>query len=508
MAHTRICRWLTDKYILLMLLVFPLFCGGSGYQQLTRSKFLFFAAATGIWLAGLAVFGLLALRGGARPKRPSALHCLAGAFLLWSCVSALASAHGKTVLLGAGRYDGLLSTLLYGAVFLGVSATGQARRRYFAALALSGSLCCAVAIGQLCGKNPLGLFPSDYTYYDGGVRYAGAFLGTIGNVDLLADFLCLSIPLFWADLVQKGDRLSVLLLAAAGLECFVLAASGVSSGALAAAVALALGCPVLLQSPRQVQKAMAGLLVLLLCALLGRTVSFTGGRMHLCWPLLVLLPLPGALLCFPRRLSTRPDRRIPQRLALLLCAAAAGGFLLLWFWPGGSGTVYELHRVLHGQVEDSFGSSRIRIWRDCLALVREHPLLGGGPGTVAQRLDIHFQRTVAETGATLRTVVDNAHNEYLTTLLDLGIPGLLLRLAMIAASLLCWLRLRHTASAACRRSLGCALVAVWGQACFGLGLCITAPIGWLLWGLFAVPATETSAHGAAAETVIKRPYLA
>lgn len=36
-------RWLTDKYICLMLLVFPLWTGFDGYADITRPKFLFFA---------------------------------------------------------------------------------------------------------------------------------------------------------------------------------------------------------------------------------------------------------------------------------------------------------------------------------------------------------------------------------------------------------------------------------------------------------------------------------
>ena len=40
-------RWLTDKYISLMLLVFPLWTGPQGYAAITRAKFLLFALLTG-----------------------------------------------------------------------------------------------------------------------------------------------------------------------------------------------------------------------------------------------------------------------------------------------------------------------------------------------------------------------------------------------------------------------------------------------------------------------------
>ena len=52
-------RWLTDKYICIMLLIFPLWTGTVGYTGITRPKFLFFALLTGFWLAALLACGLV-----------------------------------------------------------------------------------------------------------------------------------------------------------------------------------------------------------------------------------------------------------------------------------------------------------------------------------------------------------------------------------------------------------------------------------------------------------------
>ena len=184
-------KWLTDKYICLMLLVFPLWTGFEGYADLTRSKFLFFAVLTGAWLLAA---GVSLLRAHTPPPnlRPEGWVCLG--FLAGACLSAACSPYGDAVLIGASRYDGLLTLLLYGCIFLGVSAFGERRARYAALLGVSCAACCAVALLQLAGGNPLGLFPGGYTYYDAGVRYSGAFLGTIGNTDLLASYFCLCVP--------------------------------------------------------------------------------------------------------------------------------------------------------------------------------------------------------------------------------------------------------------------------------------------------------------------------
>ena len=43
-------EWVTDKFILIMLAVFPLWVGFDGYSNVTLSKFLFFVICTGLWL--------------------------------------------------------------------------------------------------------------------------------------------------------------------------------------------------------------------------------------------------------------------------------------------------------------------------------------------------------------------------------------------------------------------------------------------------------------------------
>ena len=104
--------------------------------------------------------------------------------------------------------------------------------------------------------------------------------------------------------------------------------------------------------------------------------------------------------------------------ALCLAALAA-----VYAYGGSSGTLHELSQLLHGHVEDSYGSSRVAIWRECLRLAGERPLVGGGPDTLALRTDMTFSRFVEETGSTMSTHVDNAHCEPLGYLVNLGALG-------------------------------------------------------------------------------------
>ena len=89
-------RRLTDIYICLMLAAFPLWTGFEGYTGITRAKFLFFAALTGLWLAALwaplsallLVYGVLAKYAVYDPTAPEAAASTASmlglaGFIVW-----------------------------------------------------------------------------------------------------------------------------------------------------------------------------------------------------------------------------------------------------------------------------------------------------------------------------------------------------------------------------------------------------------------------------------------
>ena len=405
----------TDLYCITMLFLFPLFPGFSGYSNITFSKFVFLLIATGIWLLALAVCAFL--RKEPLP-RPGAAQWAALIFLAVALCSACCSPFFPQTLLGAGRYDGLLSIALYVLIFLGVSMFTRPKLIHFYAFAAAVTLCCIVAILQLFGGNPLGLYPNALQWQDAGIRYSGAYLGTIGNTNLLDAVLCLAISLSLCVILRMRRWLFL-------IPLFLSAAVVAAAGGSGAVVALGAFCL--------------------------------------------------AALC------TLPCRRKMRIICMLIAAALLlGALVLLWFWPGTSGTLYEISQVMHGHLEDSYGSSRILIWRGCLALVPERPLLGGGPGTLSMRLDIIFSRFVPETGTTLESYVDNAHNIYLGYLTNTGVLGLAAYLGLLLCCGLCAFR-GDDLSLVCALAVFCGTV----HAFFGLGLCLTEPIFFVFLGFCA-----------------------
>ena len=184
-------RKATNALMCAILLVFPLFTGTSGYSDITRWKFIFIAVAVSVWFAAAAV---LCIRYKTLPHM-SAPAALCAAFALWAAVSAFASPWFPQTLLGASRYTGLVTVLIYALIFIAAALFGVQRRVYIYMIAASCTVCCLVASAQLLGCGVL--YPNGYDYYDGGVRYVGTFLGTIGNTNLLAAFLAIAVPVCW-----------------------------------------------------------------------------------------------------------------------------------------------------------------------------------------------------------------------------------------------------------------------------------------------------------------------
>ncbi len=428
MTYLDRAKWLTDKFILAMLWVFPLFTGFRGYLAITEAKEGFFVVATGLWLAGIVLMLVLGLLRGERYRpqlRPA--HVALAFFLMISSFSALRSPWWEVTLVGAD-FDGLLIPVFYGAIFFGVSALGRLRRKYIWVMAAAVTVGNVIACIQRLGLNPLGFFPGELNYYDKFQAYNSAFLGTMGNVGILGQYLCIVTPtLAVYALRSREPRERALLL---GCVCLCLLTLGFS---------LAEG-------------AYMGMLAAMLLG-----------------PVMLL-----------------PEKRQRKRALVLVLVLVLLGLLLAFFWPGESGTLWELSRVLHGDIRDEFGSSRVQIWRRCLELWKEHPWLGGGPGTFSLRVNIEWSRYVEAIGDYRHATVRNAHNAYLGYLTTVGLLGLGCYLALIGCSGLSWRQRRFDGPF--YGALGLSLLAALVQDFFCVNLSLVTPMMWVLWGLLESPA--------------------
>lgn len=418
---------ITAIYIGCMLTVYLLWPGLGGYAQLTSAKWKLFLLLSIAYAGGSMLLALeLTVIGRLRPPRPAKLTRLFSAqdWLLlgfWACsiLSTLCSVDRATAFWGSSRCGGLITITLYCLCALLISHLGRPKACMLGLL--GGALCLngILALLQFAGLNPLGLYPEGMNYYDANKLYAGEFLGTLGNADVLSAVLCAAVPALWLALFKLAGRTRFLLAIPLIFCLAVLAKASVAGGIVGVSGAMLLTLPLLPQN-RQGRFGMVAAVVLL-CA---------GG--------LAFLYLYGSRL---------------------------GGFL------------YEASEVLHGRWKDEFGSSRIFIWRHVLELVPDRLLLGGGPDTLGLRMEAGFERYDETLGMMIHSSIDDAHNEYLNILVNQGLLALLCYLAMLGRAAVLWAKaaIRDPAAAIC----GGAVLGYCIQAFFGITSPISAPYFWI-----------------------------
>ncbi len=455
-----------DIYVFLMFSLFPLFILPSGYKSITAAKYRFFAAAT-LLFALYSLVSVIKTRKERRvfPLSPSEICVIL--FFLFSCLSAVLSPYGVSVLRGLGRNEGLYTTALYCLCFFILSRKGF-KPSYVLYLEASALIFSLIALVQFLDKNPFGFYPSVYYYYAAADVYTASFVGTIGNVGMAAIFISVCVPLFFAcysDLRYKNPTLPFV----SALLFFVLLYTDVDAGKVAVAVSCsftAIAC-----GTRENFKRLCRFLSLHACAaalnaLLVREYVFPRLFVSLSPSPLFFAFLFAAALLFG--LSFLKITRVKLFFTVCLVALIVALLLFAFFYGGESGILFEAHELLHGRSSDSFGSNRILIWKDCLKLFKERPLFGGGPDTLRVRSSIVFERTSDISGSLIKRSVDSAHNEYLNLLVNLGIFGLIPFLLLVFFSLSSKDKVPKAAF------LGYAVCAF-----FSFSVCITAPFFWI-----------------------------
>ncbi|MBR6377361.1 MAG: O-antigen ligase family protein [Oscillospiraceae bacterium] len=417
----------TEVWVGLFLVVYLLFFGFEGYSGISAAKTVTFYVLSGILLAlGVGYLVLDLRKGRLRPLTGTQIAALA--FLVCTLASAAASPYGGRAWYDKSAHETALTVSLYMLLFLIVSRWGRPTEGMIRVLFWILAPFCLLCLLQVVGKlNPLSLYPGSLNYGDGyGVKYSGAYAGTIGNVDFLSAFLALVTPMLvlyaWGKPIRKAWPFWLL-------------------------AAACLGVSVLIQ---------------VLCGLVGMAL---GGVISL------------AVLC--------PDR-YRKWILLGLGILAAAALALLWAVDLPVGFLHELHEILHGRVEDSFGTGRFYIWRQMLERIPDRLLLGVGPDMARYSGLAPFIRY--ENGVEVaRAAITDAHCYPLQILYCQGLPALLSWLALVGLSLRHWFKARANRTAAI---LGAGVSCFFCAMLFCPSSVIVMPFFWLALALLEAEAAR------------------
>ena len=427
--------------------LFPLLQGFT-YAQITLDKWRIMLVLCGVTFVCFCVDALLrrlsARREGLRlsaffigvPRLPLVLGCL---LLLWSVLSCLLSPYGADIWwIGASvRREGLATQLCYLFLFFCFALSRFHLKPVLFSAAGGVVLFCAVVILQRLGGNPLSLYPAGRSYASN-----PEFQGTIGNIDMDAGYLCLLSGLFLHGAVS---------------------------------------C---LRSFREVRSLSS--LSAFVCCMIGLAVSiFLLLTMRVQFGLITL-----AVLAVFSAVRLLPKKWRWAALAVLLVLA----FVIIWFWPGTGNGIWELHEIVHGRAQLSFGSNRVAVWKYSLGLAPERLLTGGGSDTFVLRFNQYLQDNgyiiPERQGATLLPhYFDNPHNEYLAQLLNHGLPAMLLLILLMFTAVM----RKHEEGLPVLTPCSAAVLCYAVQAFFSFPVCLVAPMFWVLLGM-SFRSDRLSAH--------------
>ncbi|MBR4195026.1 MAG: O-antigen ligase family protein [Oscillospiraceae bacterium] len=420
-------NWM-ELWIGLFIALYLLFPGFSGYSAITGAKVPLFYTLSGLLLI-LGVVLLLRDRKKGEKRGPGPAQIAALLFGFFTLISAAFSpAEGGNPWYDGAAHEAALTVSLYVLLFLIISRWGMPTERLFRVLFWSVAAFAAVCLLQIPGWNPLRLYPKNLNFYDGyGVKYKGAYAGTIGNVDIVSAFLTLAVPMLL--LHTRGQKPKE------AWPCWLL--TGLCLGIM--------------------------FWIRVLCGLVGLVL---GGGICL------------AVLC--------PDK---QRKWILLLLAALGALALavLWLCDLPVGMLHELHEILHGRFDDSFGTGRFYIWRQMLARIPDRLWLGVGPDMARYSGLSPFVR-YDETGAAVaRAAITDAHCYPLHILYCQGLPALLSWLTVVGITLAHWIRHRRDRAVSI---LGAGLICFLCAMLFCLSSIIVMPFFWLTMGLLEARARQ------------------
>lgn len=143
-----------------------------------------------------------------------------------------------------------------------------------------------------------------------------------------------------------------------------------------------------------------------------------------------------------------------------------------------SDIVFQAREMMHGRIEDHFGSYRGWIWRRTPQLIRENPIFGTGPATFHWALGEEVHEI---SRSELNKTFDTPHNTYLQMAANLGIPALLAYLTFIGSLFIPALKRAFTRPVLL--AFGAAAVAYMIQSFFQIDTPIDRPLLWVALGI-------------------------
>lgn len=488
-----ILELLSEVYIAVMILLFPLLVDKTGFFKILECKWHSYLIIGSVYL--LAVIGVLLYFlifkkvNYFKRVKFSIVQWLAVAFLVVNIISCFASPFFKdcNLFVGVGRGEGLIMMTLYSMTFLAVSLFGKFKKRHILYFSISSVLINSIAILQYIGFNPFNM------YQNGIGTHNVSFMATIGNISFISATFCILLSISFSAFVfldNENKINKVIHFLSVMMGAFIFGIINVLSGKVAFFATLILIIPFIITNSKRLSRFLLMIVAILsaycINVIINPEYHYDLGRLDFYFQfnyiVVLFLIVIGLLIWLSHVLKKvkydiTDNKKIIKYFYLAIGICAVLGIVALYFIDFKSGMLYEMHEILHGNFDDDFGTYRIFLWKRTFGIFPEFPILGSGPDSFAIRFMAKYTNDIAAIGPL--TLNDTAANVYLTMLINIGVVGLGTYLAFIIAQLKKGIKNMNEYSVILLISIVCYLV----QDCFNLSVVIVTPIFWLLMAL-------------------------
>ena len=508
-----------NYYLLVMFAVFPLFVSvffdgsfpfmhfDNGFFGIRHQKFYFFIAVSAI---ALIVEVMLIITNISAEKKDNTLRKSffdtlsvtdwAAAALLVSCtLSTIFSSHPDLAFWGEitigsggiGRNNGLFLIILYVLLYFMISRLYRFREYVFVGLSVSCGIVYLLTVLNGYYIDPLNMLTQFKTSQP---NVYMEFFSTIGNKNMLASFICVTLPaLFVMSVITEKLWKRVLYLVSTGLGAMAMLIGDSDSALLGMGVFLMVFLVVFVRNITRLKRYFLALTVMLASFKLARLFSLMMNdnykelgdliKLLLFSPLVYVLLTAAALITAALYLldSKKPDLTVPKAVPIIIGACfgvMVAAVLSVFFYFSVIDTETDLgsmEKLL--RMNDAWGTHRGIMWLRSFNIFGDanlwQKLFGTGPDTFYFAFEPYFSQ-LQEYG---NSSTDAAHNEYINYLITIGLVGTISYLVFTGSALVRGFKAskKYPVALACAGAVVCYLA----QATVNIALPIATPLFFL-----------------------------
>ncbi len=347
----------------------------------------------------------------------------------------------------------------------------------------TAALVAGYGLCQYYGADFLGLFPAEAGAQTGS---AFTYFSTMSNRNVASTYFCLAFSISLVMFSHKTKKTHWAFLPLGLVLFYALLIGQTESGYVGLVMSIGMTFPFIV-STRQA----AARFLLMIAGCLGMmwiesTVALTAPILSSYWAFVrpYLLPAVLALLAIAGvlyfvKLPSLPVKasRVAWYVLLVVLVIVFVSVLPQLAAVTGNPSFTQLSNILRGDLDDSFMSGRMMVWKRALSMVPDRLLFGYGPDNFSQSFNaVHHEAIYAAQ----HQVYDKLHNEYLQVLFDDGLLGLLSLLGFYGALIFA---ARKKLDNPMVLGLTVALLCHMAQAFFNFVSPFAHPVAWTLWGI-------------------------